>query len=102
MTVRLPLVVEASAAYRSGTAERELRAVLAGRPFDTVSAVLSAGLFGGMVLGADLISRGVGLAFGAVLLAGAAVCAVLVVRRVWDQPAPLFPVDLLRIPIFGL
>jgi DHA2 family multidrug resistance protein-like MFS transporter len=72
------------------------------RPFDKVSAVLSAGLFGGLVLGADLISRGVGMMFGAVLLATAAVCAVLVVRRGWDQPAPLFPVDLLRIPIFGL
>jgi DHA2 family multidrug resistance protein-like MFS transporter len=75
---------------------------LARRPFDKVSAVLSAGLFGGMVLGADLISRGVGMTAGLALLTCAAVCAVLVVRRGWDQPAPLFPVDLLRIPIFGL
>jgi MFS transporter, DHA2 family, multidrug resistance protein len=35
------------------------------------------------------------------LLAGLAVGGVYL-RRQWRQPAPLFPVDLLRIPIFGL
>ncbi len=72
------------------------------RPFDTPSALLSAGLFGSLVFGADLVSRGDHVGLGCALLAAAAVCAVLVVRRGWDQQAPLFPIDLLRIPLFGL
>ncbi|MDB5461392.1 MAG: transporter [Caulobacteraceae bacterium] len=72
------------------------------RPFDRVGAVLSAVLFGALVFGADLISRDAHLLLGCGLLALAAVCGVLVVRRGWDQSAPLFPVDLLRIPLFGL
>ena len=72
------------------------------RPFDTVSAVLSASLFGALVFGADLVSRGSDIAIGCLLLLAAGVCAVLVVRRGWSQDAPLFPIDLLRIPLFGL
>lgn len=71
------------------------------RGFDLVSAVLCAAVFGGMVLGADLVSRGRPIQ-GALLLIGAAVCAVVLVRSSWNKDAPLFPVDLLRIPIFGL
>jgi DHA2 family multidrug resistance protein-like MFS transporter len=72
------------------------------RPFDRISATLSAVLFGALVLGTDLVSRNANLVLGCGLLALAAVCGVLVVRRGWDQSAPLFPVDLLRIPLFGL
>jgi DHA2 family multidrug resistance protein-like MFS transporter len=72
------------------------------RRFDRVSALLSAGLFGSLVVGADLISRSINLPLGALLLAMAAACAVVLVKGAWSRPAPLFPVDLLRIPIFGL
>jgi DHA2 family multidrug resistance protein-like MFS transporter len=75
---------------------------LSSRPFDRAAAMLCAGLFGGLVLGADMISRGQDLVLGVFLLAVAGLCAVVVVRRSWDETSPLFPVDLLRIPIFGL
>jgi DHA2 family multidrug resistance protein-like MFS transporter len=39
---------------------------------------------------------------GLSLLLVAAVCGTLLVRRDWTRPAPLLPVDLLRIPIFSL
>ena len=38
---------------------------------------------------------------GALLLGGLAV-GWIYLRRQWWQPAPLFPVDLLRIPVFAL
>ncbi|MGZ3274088.1 MAG: MFS transporter [Caulobacteraceae bacterium] len=72
------------------------------RRFDWASAVMSAGLFACLVVGADLISRNANLALGAALLAAAAVFATVLVRGAWDQAAPLFPVDLLRIRLFGL
>ncbi len=72
------------------------------RRFDWISALLSMTLFGCLVTGADLISREVDLVLGAGLLLLAAACAATVIRRSWNQSAPLFPVDLLRIPIFGL
>jgi DHA2 family multidrug resistance protein-like MFS transporter len=72
------------------------------RRFDGVSAVLSAGLFCSLVVGADLISRNVDLPLGAGLLVVAASFAAILVRGAWDKPAPLFPVDLLRIRLFGL
>jgi DHA2 family multidrug resistance protein-like MFS transporter len=72
------------------------------RRFDWISAVLSAGLFCSLVVGADLISRNVALPLGLALLAAAAVFATVLVKGAWSQPAPLFPVDLLRIRLFGL
>lgn len=78
------------------------RGAMARRPFDTIAAVLSAALFGALVFGADLVSRNADLGVGYGLLALAVLCGVLVVRRSWDQSAPLFPVDLLRVPLFGL
>ncbi len=72
------------------------------RPFDMTSAVLSAILFGALVFGADLVSRRDNVWLGAGLLILSAVCAVAVMRRGWNQTAPLFPIDLLRIPVFGL
>ena len=72
------------------------------RRFDWISAGLSAGLFCSLVVGADLISRNVDVLLGAALMAAAAVFAIVLVRGAWDQAAPLFPVDLLRIPVFGL
>ena len=75
---------------------------LAQRRFDWPGAALSVILFAALVVGADLVSRNMKPALGGALLALAGLCALLATRRSWRQTAPLFPVDLLRIPIFGL
>ena len=75
---------------------------LAVRRFDWLSAALSALLFGGLVVGSDLVGRDADAVLGACLLIVAAGCAVFLVRRGWNAAAPLFPIDLLRIPLFGL
>jgi len=72
------------------------------RRFDWTSAGLSAGLFACLVVGADLIARNDNAVLGAGMLAAAAVFAAVLVKGAWDTPAPLFPVDLLRIRLFGL
>ena len=72
------------------------------RVFDFPSALISALLFGALVVGADTICRDVGSRLGWGLIGLSACCAYLVVRRSWTQTAPLFPTDLLRIPLFGL
>jgi len=72
------------------------------RRFEWISALLSGGMFCALLVGADLITRNANLPLGAVLLALAAASAVVLVRGAWSQTAPLFPVDLLRIPMFGL
>lgn len=77
------------------------RTVGSGRPFDVISALLNAVAFGGLILGAESLARE-GLGAGLGKLAVGAVAAVLLVRRELPRQAPLVPVDLLRIPIFGL
>lgn len=72
------------------------------RSYDWLSAVLNALLFGSLVLGADLISRGQSAPQGAALMMASVLCAIFVVRRGWNEPAPLFPSDLLRIRLFRL
>ncbi|HEY3695081.1 MFS transporter [Phenylobacterium sp.] len=72
-----------------------------GRPFDIVSALLSAVAFGLLILGAESVARE-GLAAGLSRLAVGAVAAGLLAWRELRHPAPLVPLDLLRIPIFGL
>ncbi|RYF16171.1 MAG: MFS transporter [Comamonadaceae bacterium] len=42
------------------------------------------------------------LAVAALLLAAGVAIGWFYLRRMWRQPAPLFPVDLLRIPVFAL
>ena len=70
--------------------------------FDLGGAVLSAAAFGFLIGGIDagghdqnvtLIAGELALAFG---------CGFLLVRRERGRPAPLFPVDLLRNPVFAL
>ena len=72
------------------------------RRFDWLGAGLNVVLFAALVTGADLVSRNANLGLGAALLVVAAVCVGLAIKRGWREPAPMFPVDLLRIPIFGL
>ncbi len=75
---------------------------LSGHKFDTVSAILSALTFGCVVTGIDGLANGGGAAFSALELAVAVVSGFLLVRRQLGRPAPLLPIDLLRIPIFAL
>ena len=72
-----------------------------GRAPDYVSALLSAGMFGLVVYGAEAAARE-GSTTGIVLLVLGVVLGAVLVRRDWHRPAPLFPLDLLRIPIFSL
>ncbi len=70
------------------------------RPFDAVSAGLNAVMLGLLVV---LIGRGgIGLAGVLGMVAVMLASAALLVRRQWGQPAPLLPIDLLRIPAFAL
>lgn len=71
-----------------------------GRP-NYVSAVLSAVALSALVFGIETLAREethVGLPMVLVGL----VTGALLVRRDWTRPAPLLPLDLLRIPIFSL
>ncbi|MGC4028658.1 MAG: MFS transporter [Steroidobacteraceae bacterium] len=66
-----------------------------------LSALYSAVALSTLVFGIETLARAATGA-GLVLLFTALVTGVLLVRRDWHRPAPLLPVDLLRIPIFGL
>ncbi len=70
--------------------------------FDWPSALLSAATFGLLITVVD----GAGHGLGAPAVIGIAVltllCGTLLVRRQLGRPAPLLPLDLLRIPVFGL
>ncbi|MDG2532243.1 MFS transporter [Sphingomonas sp. HITSZ_GF] len=72
-----------------------------GRKPDFVAAALSAGMLGGIIYGGESLARE-GATSGLVLLVLGVVLGIVLVRREWRRPAPLVPIDLLRIPIFGL
>lgn len=70
------------------------------RRLDLWSIALNAGLFAAFVLGSDeLLSRPLQ---GGALLGVSAVCLVLLVRREMPKPAPLIPLDLLRVHSFRI
>ena len=71
-----------------------------GKP-NYLSAALSALMIGPAVFGCESIARGDG-SLGLPLLAVAVIAGVLLWRRDRSRPAPLLPIDLLRIPIFAL
>ena len=77
------------------------RTVGHGRRPDYLSAMMSAATFGLVIFGAETAARE-GSATGILLLVTGAVVGLALLRREWSRPAPLLPVDLLRIPIFGL
>ncbi|CAN5222303.1 MFS transporter [soil metagenome] len=72
-----------------------------GRALDYPSAVLSALTLALVVLGAETLARE-GARTGGPLLVVGIVCGMILFRREWRHPAPLVPLDLLRIPIFAL
>jgi DHA2 family multidrug resistance protein-like MFS transporter len=72
-----------------------------GEPFDWMSGLLSAAMMGMTVFGAEWFARE-GVPEGlAIVIAGVAAGGLLAWRE-WGDPRPLFPVDLLRIPMFGM
>jgi MFS transporter, DHA2 family, multidrug resistance protein len=72
------------------------------RAFDWRSAALNALCFGLAILGVDGLGRAQPLAVVGAQFAGALLAGALLVRRELPRPAPLFPLDLLRIPMFRL
>jgi DHA2 family multidrug resistance protein-like MFS transporter len=72
-----------------------------GHRFDWAAAILSGIMMGSTVFGAETFARE-SEAVGAVLIAGGLGAGVWLVRREWGDPAPLFPVDLLKIRIFSM
>lgn len=73
-----------------------------GGRFDYLSALLNALFFGPLILGVDGLGHGGRAPFVALAFGGAAVAGVALVVRQLPQPAPLLPVDLLRIRLFAL
>jgi MFS transporter, DHA2 family, multidrug resistance protein len=71
-----------------------------GRP-NYLSAILSAVALSTLVFGIETLARGE-VNTGVLALLVATVTGTLLLRREWTRPAPLLPVDLLRIPIFSL
>lgn len=72
-----------------------------GHPFDWVSALLSAAMMGLVVSGAETFARA-SSATGMVMIGAGLAAGAALVWREWREPAPLVPLDLLRIPIFTL
>lgn len=70
--------------------------------FDYASALLSALLFGILIGSIDMLGHGEPFPWFLGEMAAAGGLAWLLVRRELASPAPLVPVDLLRIPIFAL
>lgn len=72
------------------------------RPFDVVSAVLSALTFGFFVAALDAFAHGSGDGAALLMLVIAFAACILLTRRQLLMSDPLLPVDLLKIPIFAL
>lgn len=71
-------------------------------PYDYASAVMNALVFGLLIFAVDGLGHGERSAYVAAELIAAGVIGYVFVRRQLTQPAPLLPVDLLRIPVFAL
>jgi MFS transporter, DHA2 family, multidrug resistance protein len=71
-------------------------------PYDYLSAVMNAFVFGLLIFALDGLGHGEHLGLVALQGIGAVVIGYFFVRRQLTQSAPLLPVDLLRIPVFAL
>jgi DHA2 family multidrug resistance protein-like MFS transporter len=86
-----------------GAAIRSLpRTPPSGRRFDAASAALSAATFGLLIASIDGAGHAVRLPLVLAMAAMTILCGYVLVRRQLVRPAPLLPVDLLRIPVFAL
>lgn len=91
--VNLPLGIAALAAARALP-----RHVGTGRRLDGLSVVLNVAAFALVVIGTEILPREPIAAVA--LLGGGALAMVMLVRREAPKAAPLFPLDLLRVPSF--
>lgn len=73
-----------------------------GKRFDRLSAVLNAATFGLLIAGLASISDAATTLSGQGMVVGGAVAGALFVWRERRLAAPMLPVDLLRLPVFGL
>ncbi|AOJ69602.1 MULTISPECIES: MFS transporter [Burkholderia] len=71
-------------------------------PYDFIGAAMNACVFGLLIVSVDGLGHGENRANVAATALAAVVIGYFFVRRQLSQPAPLLPVDLLRIPIFAL
>jgi MFS transporter, DHA2 family, multidrug resistance protein len=71
-------------------------------PYDYLSALLNAAVFGLLIFAVDGLGHGARHGRVAAAALAALVLGYFFVRRQLTQPAPLLPVDLLRIPVFAL
>ncbi|KVE44725.1 MFS transporter [Burkholderia sp. BDU5] len=71
-------------------------------PYDFIGAVMNACVFGLLIVSVDELGHGENHASAAATALTAIVIGYFFVKRQLTQPAPLLPVDLLRIPIFAL
>jgi MFS transporter, DHA2 family, multidrug resistance protein len=71
-------------------------------PYDYTSAVMNAFVFGLVIFAVDGFGHGQRYGYVAAELIAACAIGFFFVRRQLTQPAPLLPIDLLRIPIFAL
>lgn len=79
------------------------RSPLSDAPFDWISAAMNAIMFGFVFVGADAYSScAEGPFITVALLLGGAVAGFLLYRREKGAPAPVIPIDLLRMAVFRL
>ncbi|MFM0716669.1 MFS transporter [Paraburkholderia strydomiana] len=71
-------------------------------PYDYLSAVMNAFVFGLLIFAVDGLGHGERYGYVTVEAIGALVIGYFFVRRQLTQSAPLLPIDLLKIPVFAL
>ncbi|SIT40691.1 putative transporter; MFS superfamily [Paraburkholderia ribeironis] len=71
-------------------------------PYDYLSAVMNAFVFGLLIFAVDGLGHGERFGYVAIEVIGAVVIGYFFVRRQLTQSAPLLPIDLLKIPVFAL
>lgn len=70
--------------------------------YDYLSALLNACVFGLLIFAVDGLGQGEQLRYVTLEALGALAIGYFLVRRQLTQPAPLLPIDLLKIPLFAL
>ena len=73
-----------------------------GHRFDLASAAMTAAFFCLLIIGIDAVGHAEGVLHVAAPLVVAALIGVVLVRRQLSRAAPLFPIDLMLNPVFGL
>ena len=78
------------------------RSVRGGHGFDGMTALLAAATFAALIFGISAAAQREAAPLLLLTLATFVVCGALMLRRQPGHPAPMFPVDLLRRPMFAL